>query len=188
MPEELEATDAEYKLAAEKIGARIRSCRPKQVPEAKILALWDRGEPSPTYILKRGDPLSPGRLGRTRRSLGADRRQDTLRGQAALAGRQEDRTPAGVGALAYARRTTRLTARVMVNRIWKHHFGRGIVKTPGDFGRTGALPTHPELLDWLALEFVRQGWSMKAMHRLMMTSSDLPADLTGDTLHEKGRP
>jgi hypothetical protein len=64
-----------------------------------------------------------------------------------------------------------LTARVAVNWLWAHHFGRGIVATPGDFGRTGAAPTHPELLDWLATELPRLGWSLKAMHRLMVTSS-----------------
>lgn len=64
-----------------------------------------------------------------------------------------------------------LTARVMVNRIWQGHFGRGIVNTPNDFGTRGAPPTHPELLDWLASEFVAQGWSIKAMHRLMVTSA-----------------
>jgi uncharacterized protein DUF1553/uncharacterized protein DUF1549/cytochrome c len=64
-----------------------------------------------------------------------------------------------------------LTARVMVNRIWQHHFGKGIVETPNDFGRMGAAPSHPELLDWLATEFVRQGWSVKAMHRLILKSS-----------------
>jgi hypothetical protein len=63
-----------------------------------------------------------------------------------------------------------LTARVMVNRIWHYHFGRGIVGTPSDFGLKGDRPTHPELLDWLASEFVRNGWSMKYMHRLVMTS------------------
>src|SRR5262249_34320123 len=64
-----------------------------------------------------------------------------------------------------------LTARVLVNRVWLHHFGAGIVRTPGDFGRFGERPTHPELLDWLASEFVSGGWSMKKLHRLLMTST-----------------
>jgi Protein of unknown function (DUF1553)/Protein of unknown function (DUF1549) len=64
-----------------------------------------------------------------------------------------------------------LTARVMVNRLWQGHFGRGIVSTPGDFGTQGASPTHPELLDWLASEFIARGWSQKAIHRLMVTSA-----------------
>jgi hypothetical protein len=64
-----------------------------------------------------------------------------------------------------------LTARVMVNRIWQHHFGRGIVETASDFGRNGSRPTHPELLDWLALKLVDEKWSIKAMHRVMLNSS-----------------
>jgi hypothetical protein len=64
-----------------------------------------------------------------------------------------------------------LAARVMVNRIWHYHFGRGIAGTPSDFGLMGERPTHPELLDWLAAEFVRSGWSLKHMHRLIMTSA-----------------
>jgi hypothetical protein len=64
-----------------------------------------------------------------------------------------------------------MTARVMVNRIWQYHFGRGIVRSTSDFGFQGTPPTHPELLDWLASEFVRQRWSMKSMHRLIMTSN-----------------
>ena len=64
-----------------------------------------------------------------------------------------------------------LTARVMANRLWYYHFGQGIVQNPSDLGRQGDLPTHPELLDWLASEFVRYGWSIKTMHRLIMTSS-----------------
>lgn len=63
------------------------------------------------------------------------------------------------------------TARVMVNRLWQYHFGRGLVRTPNDFGRLGQRPTHPELLDWLATEFVARRWSMKSMHRLIMTSA-----------------
>jgi hypothetical protein len=59
----------------------------------------------------------------------------------------------------------------MANRIWKHHFGAGIVATLDDFGKAGAPPTHPELLDWLALELVRNGWSLKSLHRLIMTST-----------------
>jgi hypothetical protein len=64
-----------------------------------------------------------------------------------------------------------LTARVMVNRIWHWHFGRGIVPTPSNFGKMGVRPSHPELLDWLATEFIRQGWSIKQMHRLIMNST-----------------
>jgi hypothetical protein len=80
-----------------------------------------------------------------------------------------------------------LTARVMVNRIWQHHFGEGIVRTPSNFGVMGEKPSHPELLDWLALEFIDRGWSIKAMHRLMMTSDayqmssrDVPEDAAID--------
>ena len=63
-----------------------------------------------------------------------------------------------------------LTARVMVNRIWHYHFGRGLVETPSDFGVMGADPSHPELLDWLALTFVRDGWRPKALHRRILLS------------------
>ena len=77
--------------------------------------------------------------------------------------------------LAYAKWLTTgehpLTARVLVNRFWLHHFGRGLVNSPSDFGAQGERPSHPELLDWLASEFVRGGWKLKPLHRLMMTSA-----------------
>ena len=69
-----------------------------------------------------------------------------------------------------ASRDNPLTARVMVNRIWHHHFGRGLVPTLDNFGKMGESPSHPELLDWLAVEFMERGWSIKQMHRLIMTS------------------
>src|SRR5207245_11198052 len=64
-----------------------------------------------------------------------------------------------------------LTPRVMANRLWQHHFGRGIVRSPNNFGLQGDRPTHPELLDWLAAELVDRGWRLKRLHRLILTSS-----------------
>jgi cytochrome c553 len=73
-----------------------------------------------------------------------------------------------------------LVARVMVNRIWQHHFGRGIVRSPNDFGSLGDRPTHPELLDWLASEFVAQGWKLKTMHRMILLSNAYQMSSTGN--------
>ena len=80
------------------------------------------------------------------------------------------------------------TARVLVNRIWLNHFGRGLVSTPGDFGKLGERPTHPELLDWLSSEFVRDGWRMKKLHRLIMTSTAYRQDSVRDPERERIDP
>ncbi len=81
-----------------------------------------------------------------------------------------------------------LTARVMVNRIWNYHFGRGIVGTPSDFGIKGEPPTHPELLDWLASEFVANSWSIKKMHRLIMLSRTYQQSSAANELALKADP
>jgi hypothetical protein len=81
-----------------------------------------------------------------------------------------------------------LIARVFVNRVWMHHFGKGIVPSVGDFGKLGQEPTHPELLDWLASEFMSQGWSMKKLHRLIMTSEAYQQCSTRDAAKEKLDP
>jgi cytochrome c553 len=152
---------------------RWRREKGRKAPEPEqptIRALWDRGEPSPTYVLRRGDPLQPG-----------PPVQPGVPSVLAEANAPFAVRPPWPGAkktgrrLAFARWLTRpdhpLTARVMVNRVWQHHFGTGIVRSLGNFGRAGTPPTHPELLDWLAREFVRKGWSVKALHRLLMTSA-----------------
>ena len=130
----------------------------------------DEPEAPPTYLLRRGDAHRPGARGRARRS----RRSSAATTRPRSPGRRPRRTSSGRRrALAdwLVRPDHPLTARVIVNRLWQHHFGRGIVATPSDFGTMGAEPTHPELLDWLATELVARGWSLKAMHRLMVTSA-----------------
>ncbi len=81
-----------------------------------------------------------------------------------------------------------LLARVLVNRAWMHHFGRGIVTSAGDFGKLGQMPTHPELLDWLASELMAQGWSLKKLHRLIMTSEAYQQASTRDEAKERRDP
>ncbi len=149
------------------IEAKIARVRGKMAPPLAIRALWDRGEPSPTYILRRGEHDKPGRLvGPGVPSVLTDGRTPFVVNPP-FSGKTGRR-------LAFARWLTGpdhpLTARVMANRIWRHHFGEGLVQTVENFGVQGAKPSHPQLLDWLAVEFVRRGWSMKQMHRLMMTS------------------
>jgi len=156
--------------AAEGNQDRARALEAQRSPEPRIQALWDRGQPTPTYLYRRGDPLSPGPLvGPGVPSVLTDGKSPFEAQPPWPGARQTGRR------LAFARWLTRpdhpLTARVAVNRLWKQHFGAGIVKTLGNFGRAGSPPTHVELLDWLAREFVRRGWSFKEMHRLMLTSA-----------------
>jgi hypothetical protein len=80
-----------------------------------------------------------------------------------------------------------LTARVFVNRAWQQHFGKGLVATANDFGLAGARPTHPELLDWLASEFIREGWSVKSLHRLIVTSATYrQRSVVGESVAKRG--
>jgi Protein of unknown function (DUF1553)/Protein of unknown function (DUF1549)/Planctomycete cytochrome C len=168
-PRELKKLDPAYAKEADEVDRQVKALAALS-PEPKIHALYDRGDPSPTYVLRRGSPTSFGQL------VGPGVPSALTDGKTPFAVK-----PPWPGAhktgrrLAFAQWLVRpdhpLTARVMVNRIWKEHFGTGIVKTLANFGKAGAAPTHPELLDWLAVEFVRQGWSVKAMQRLMMTSS-----------------
>jgi hypothetical protein len=103
-----------------------------------------------------------------------------------------DNLPTSGRRTALARRLTHrnhpLTARVIVNRVWLNHFGRGLVTTAGDFGMLGEPPTHPELLDWLAAEFMDHGWSLKHLHRLILTSNAWQQSARVDQRHFERDP
>ena len=160
--------EARAQLAA--LGDELESLRKKPpfvIPQAVVVQ--DGGPKNTrhegfkdTAVFLRGDPK---KLGKT-----------VPRGfPRVLAGERQERIATGSGRLQLADWLTRtdnpLTARVMVNRIWQHHFGEGLVRTPNDFGERGERPTHPALLDYLATRFIESGWSVKAMHRLIMLSS-----------------
>ncbi len=144
--------------------ARILGRRP--APREKARVIDEAGpEPPPTYLRRRGDYLAQGpEVHPAFPSVLAD---------AAPAIRPTARSSGRRTALAawLTRPDHPLTARVAVNRLWQGHFGRGIVATPSDFGTMGESPSHPELLDHLALELVDRGWSLKAIHRLIVTSA-----------------
>jgi hypothetical protein len=152
--------ELERKLAA------IQPPRPQPPPQ--VMAVTDVGlDAPPTHLLAGGDWRKP------RGSLEPgfphflDASAPDIRPIA------ERKTTGRRSALArwLTRRDHPLTARVLVNRLWQHHFGVGIVGTESDFGVMGEAATHPELLDWLAVEFVESGWSLKRLHRLMVLSS-----------------
>jgi len=119
------------------------------------------GTPHSVRVQLRGEPSQPGdEVPRSVvKSLGGESLPQTLPGSGRLQLAEWLTAP-----------NNPLTARVMVNRIWQYHFGHGLVRTPNDFGVRGLPPSHPELLDYLATQFVRQGWSIKSMHRLIMLS------------------
>jgi hypothetical protein len=176
------------------------------VPVARALVVTEGGPTCPeTFVLARGSAAAPGErvepgflscLGG-----GAPKRIEPVHVGATpgrVAGQRPNVPMAVSSELSTGRRTAlaewiaspenRLTSRVIVNRLWQGHFGRGIVRTPSDFGLQGALPTHPELLDWLASELVRQKWSLKAMHRLIVTSAVYRMSSQPDPLALKADP
>ncbi len=167
--EDVKNRDEAFKQLAADLDARVKQLESRKLPEPKIRALWDRGTPSPTYIYRRGDYLNPGRLvGPGVPSVLTDGASPFVPDQPWPGAQKTGRR------LALARWLIQpehpLTSRVMINRIWHHHFGKGLVATLDNFGKTGTYPSHPELLDWLAGEFINNGWSMKQMHRLLMNS------------------
>jgi hypothetical protein len=159
----------DYKTESDQLAAQITAAQARRVQFDDVRAAYDLpGEPT-TPLLLRGDPLTPGPLVNpgVLSALAAPQPFDwqSPGPDAKTSGRR----------LAFARWLTQpehpLTARVIVNRVWMHHFGVGIVSTPEDFGVSGSPPSHPQLLDWLATEFVRNGWSIKQLHRLILTSA-----------------
>ena len=169
--EELEERFEDYKEEAAKIKKAIGAAKKKLKQEPRIRALFDLGGvPTPNYLLRRGDYLSP--AGRVEPGVPSVLRAGLKPYKVVKPGWTTQTTGRR---LALARWLVQpnhpLTSRVMVNRVWQHHFGKGLVTTPGNLGRMGAKRSHPKLLDWLATEFVRQGWSLKALHKLIMTST-----------------
>ncbi|MCG6156972.1 PSD1 and planctomycete cytochrome C domain-containing protein [Rubinisphaera margarita] len=145
--------------------AEIRKQKPK---EGFVRALQEpAGKVPQTFVFYRGDPEQPKDV--------VHPRDLTILGERGEIPDNLEALPTSGRRLAFARQLTDgthpLLARVIANRIWLHHFGRGIVNTPGDFGRLGDRPTHPELLDWLAAEFQSSGWSVKHLHRVIMKST-----------------
>ncbi len=153
-----------------------------KLPDGQPVYAVSEGTPHDAPIHKRGDPLLAGPM--------APRRFLQI-----LGGQPLPADCKGSGRLQLAGWLTDpknpLTARVMANRIWQHHFGEGLVRTPNNFGKQGRPPTHPQLLDYLADQFVRSGWSVKAMHRMIllsrtyqMSSADNDADRAIDPADE----
>ncbi len=140
-----------------------------EVTGQKALCVTEAGVKAPDmYVMKRGNPNLPDAKVEAGFPVcvgGGDAQTPTLPSNSKTTGRRTQLADWLVSP------TNVLTPRVIANRIWQGHFGRGIVRTPNDFGLQGSKPTQPELLDWLATEFVKNGWSFKKMHRLILTSN-----------------
>lgn len=166
---ELQKLDAEYKAKLDEFDKQIAAHTAKKTHFGEIRAFYDLPGNVTASVLLRGDPLTPG----------ANVEPGVVEAINSPEPFEWSRPPEGTRSsgrrLAFAKWLTQpehpLTARVMVNRIWMFHFGVGIVSTPEDFGVTGDPPSHPELLDWLATEFVKNGWSIKHIHRLILNSN-----------------
>ena len=145
--------------------------RAHELSDRPMVYAGDFRPPEVTRRFQRGDPMqpreevAPGAL--TRIAMGGGEPNRSLLTSVAT----EDQRRRFVLAEWIASPANPLTARVIVNRLWQHHFADGLVSTPSDFGVNGARPTHPELLDWLAAELVSHGWSLKHIHRLIVTSA-----------------
>ncbi len=170
-PEEVDKElDEADRATAEKLKAQISTWNGYRRKLEKIQALWDVGSSPKMRLLQRGRLESPGPRVKPGflTVLSPPGRSDAVR-PAATQGNSSGLR------LAFAQWLTSqehpLTARVIVNRIWQHHFGRGLVETPDNFGRAGSPPTHPELLDWLAVDFMQHGWKAKRLHKMIMTST-----------------
>jgi mono/diheme cytochrome c family protein len=161
--------DAKLKTARADLRDAQRSGLPPDVPGAYAVS---EGEPHDVPLQHHGEPGEPGPVVR-RNAPRFLRGEEDLTIPAGASGREQ---------LAnwLVRSQNPLVARVMVNRIWQQHFGKGIVATPSNFGTRGAAPTHPGLLDWLAQEFVADGWSIKSMHRALMSSRTYQMSSTGE--------
>lgn len=149
---------------------RITALQGRRRTFGKIQALWDVGKPPEVHLLRRGEIEAPGEAVEPGfLSVLSEEEQSEARRPAEAQGESSGRR------LALARwltsRNHPLTSRVMINRIWQHYFGKGIVATPDNFGLKGAAPTHPELLDWLSVDFMEQGWKMKRIHKMILTST-----------------
>jgi hypothetical protein len=166
----LSATD---RAMAEKLNKQLSDLDKNRKSFGRLQALYDVGPPPPTYLLKRGNHETPGREVEPGfpAALSDPGRSDPIRVSVPAAETSGRRTALAQWLTRPGSRAAALLARVLVNRLWQHVFGQGLVPTPENFGRSGEPPSHPELLEWLADELARSGWRIKPMLKMMMTST-----------------